>query len=323
MNGAPGVRAAALVADLPLGGGTDGLGFHIIGKPDPEPGTQFQSAFNIVSANYFRTMGIPIRTGREFNGADSDATPMVIVINETAAHKFWPGENPIGKQIGIDIPVNKTVLLTIVGITGDVREQDLGEAPGSEIFLNYMQRAPDWPNLSVVVRTAGDPADSASTIKDLAASVDRDIPVARVQTMDEVLSASLAEPSIYTWMLGIFASLALALAAVGLYGVVSYTAAQRTHEIGIRMALGAGRGTVLGLVLRQGVRMAGIGAAIGLVCAIGVNQMLIHLVPSVQPGDPLTLGAVAALLLSVAVAASFVPAWRATRIDPISALRNE
>ncbi len=323
MNGAPGVRAAALVADLPLHGGSDGLGFHIIGKPDPEPGTQFQSAFNIVSANYFRTMGIPIRAGREFTSADSDATPNAIVVNSAAAKEFWSGENPLGKQIGIDIAGNKTVVLTIVGITGDVRESDLGEAPKSEIFLNYMQRAPDWPDLTVVIRTTGKPSDSASTIKAIAASVDPGVPVARVQTMDEVLSASLAEPSVYTWTLGIFASLALILAAVGLYGVVSYTAAQRSHEIGIRIALGAGRSSVLGLVLRQGLGLAAIGAAIGLLCAIGVNQLLIHIVPSVQPGDPLTLAAVAALLLSVAVAASYVPAWKATRIDPITALRNE
>ena len=323
----PGVSSAALVADLPLGGGEDGLGFHIVGRPDPSPGHSFSAGFNIASPGYFRTMEIPVHAGREFTAADGPGTPGVIVINETAARRFWPGENPIGRQITMpvdsDFANNTPSVLIVVGVTGDVRHMGLGTEPRAEIFLDDMQPTPAWPWLVLIARTTVDPMALAGTIKGIATSVDPHVPVAQMRTMDDVLSASLAQPRIYTLLLGVFATLALALAAIGLYGVVSYSVAQRTHEMGIRMALGAAPGDVLRLVLRQGLLLATIGIAIGLVGALAATRLLTHLIPSVHPGDPLTLAVVSVLLMGIALAASYLPARRATQVDPVVALRHE
>ncbi len=318
----PGVRSAALVADLPLGGGQDSFGFHISGRPDPPSGA-FSAQFNIASPDYFRTMGIPLRTGREFNEDDTASAPGVVLINDAAARAFWPGEVAVGKQILLPSSKSSTVTLTVAGVTGDVRQAGLGSEPKPEVFLNYMQPAPPWPWLVLVVKTTANPSAVKADIRSLVRSFDRDMPMIEMRTMDEVLSASLAEPSVYTMLLGVFALLALALAVVGLYGVVSYTVTQRTHEMGIRMALGAERGDVLRLVLRQGFGLALGGTVIGILCALAVTRTLVHLVPSVLPGDPLTLIAVSALLLVVALGASYVPARRATKVDPVVALRYE
>jgi len=189
--------------------------------------------------------------------------------------------------------------------------------------LNYLQPTPDWPWLTLVVRTTGDPAALAPAIKAAALSVDRSVPIAEMRTFDEVLSGSMAAPRVYTILLGTFALLALSLAGVGLYGVVAYSASQRTHEMGIRQALGAGRADILRLVLRQGVALSVAGLAVGLLGAIALTRLLTSLEPSVQPGDPVTLLAVSALLVAVALAATIVPAARASRVDPLVALRYE
>ena len=319
----PGIRSAALVADLPLGGGSDGMGFHIVGRPDPAPGVEFDASFNLVSADYFRTVAIPVREGREFTQQDSANTPIVVVINETAARQFWPGESPMGKQISMPLTDKTPQIITVIGVTGDVRQRSLGTASRPEMFLDYMQPSPSWPEAVLVARTAGDPMLLAGTVKTMIASVDHDVPVTAVRTMDDVLSASIAQPQVFALLLGVFAALALALAAIGLYGVISYGVTQRTHEMGIRMALGAGRGDVLRLILRQGLTLAVAGVVIGLGCTLAVSQLLTHLVRSVQPRDPLTLIAVSSVLMGVALAASYIPANRATKVDPVTALRHE
>jgi putative ABC transport system permease protein len=319
----PGVRSAALVADLPLGGGQDSLGFQIPGRQPPPPRTYFSAAFNIISRDYFKTMAIPVHAGREFTEQDVLNSPAVIVINDTAARRFWPGEQALGKQIVMPGPNKTNVTLTVVGVTGDVRQSGLGIEPRPEIFLNYLQPAPPWPWLTLVVQTTPDPLPLAPAIKSAARSVDRDVPLVNARTMDEILSGSLAEPRVYTWLLAVFAALALALAAVGLYGVVSYMVAQRTHEMGIRMALGADRGGVIRLVLRQGLGLTLIGTAIGVAAALGVMQLLTKLMPSVRPSDPLTLAGASVLLIAVALIASVLPARRAARVDPMVALRDE
>jgi putative ABC transport system permease protein len=316
----PGVRATALVANLPLGGGYDTLGFQIPGRPAPAGAKGFKAQFNIASAGYFRTMGIRVIEGREFGGQDGESAPPVIVVNETAGRQFWPGEDPIGKQIVLSAA---SAPRTVVGEVEDVRQLGLGVAPQPEIFLCNLQPGPPWPWLTLVVRTSEDAAALAGTIRAAAASTDRDVPIAQVRTMEAVLAASLAQPRVYAALLGAFAALALALASVGLYGVVSYTVAQRTHEMGIRVALGADRRDLVRLVLRQGLLLSLAGTLIGVLAAIGLTRVLTHVVPTVRPGDPLTLAAVAAVLIAVALAASVLPARRASRIDPTVALRCE
>jgi putative ABC transport system permease protein len=314
-----GVHSAALVSDLALGGGFDSLSFHISGKPDPAPGKPYQSLFNIASPGYFTTMGIPLRAGREFSDYDSTNTAPVVVVNEAAARRFWPGELPLGKQISL---TDKNPL-TVIGVVGDTRQVSLGSAPRPEIFLNYMQSSPDWSWLVMVARTDGDPSLVSAALKSTAQQVDADVPVTRILALNDVLALSLAQPQLWAELLAVFATLALGLAAIGLYGVVSYLVARRTHEMGIRVALGANRGDVFSLVLKQGLGLTLAGAFIGILCALGATQLLVHLIPSAHPGDPATLAAVSALLLGVAFAASYLPARRATRIDPMVALRYE
>ena len=316
----PGVRSVALVANLPLGNGWDSLGFHIPGRPDPEPDGAFSANFNIVSPGYFRTMGIPVRAGREFAPQDSGGTPTVIIVNEAAARTFWPGEDAVGKTIVLPVDETTSVNLSVVGVTGDVRQMGLGSEPRPEIFLDSLQPGPPWNWLTMVVRTT---PELAGAVKSFPWSVDRDVPVSEVRTLDEVLSASLAEPRVYTLLLGVFAALALTLAAIGLYGVVSYGVTQRTSELGVRLALGAERSALVRLVLRQGLGLALTGIAIGLAGALAVVRVLPRLAPGIQPGDPLTLSAVAALLLGVALMAAYLPARRASRVDPTVALRYD
>jgi putative ABC transport system permease protein len=208
-------------------------------------------------------------------------------------------------------------------VTGDVRQSSLGNQPRPEIFLDYLQSNLPWTWLVMVVRTTGDPTSIAGTIKNIANSVDPEVPISGIQTMDSVLASSLAQPRVYTLLLGIFALLAVALAAVGLYGVISYNVTERTHEMGVRMALGAERSQVLRLVIRQGLSLSGLGIVIGVAGAIAVTRLLTSLVATVKPGDPLTLAAIVLVLLVVAAVACIVPALRAMRVDPMSALRYE
>ncbi|HKV40423.1 MAG TPA: ABC transporter permease [Blastocatellia bacterium] len=319
----PGLSSAALVADLPFGGGSDGQEFFIPGRPAPNPRKGFSSTFNIASAGYFETMGIPLLAGREFTEQDSATTPGVIVINQKAAGSFWPGENPIGKQILLPGSAKTVATLTVVGVTADVRQSNLTRQPKPEIFLNYNQANLAWPFVTLVVRTSSNPAAMLGPLRTMAQSVDRNVPVYRGATMDELLSRSIAAHRTYTLLLGIFAMLALVLAAVGIYGLVSYSVAQRTHEIGIRMALGAERQKILRMMLRQGLTLAIAGTLIGLAGGIAATRVLAHLTPGVIPGDWITLAATPAILLAVSVAAILAPARRATRVEPNIALRCE
>ena len=333
----PGVRSAAFVADLPLNGGSDGLGFHIVGRPDPAPGKSFEAGFNVASADYFRTMEIPVRAGREFTDADRAGTPGVIVVNETAAKRFWPGQSPLGQRIALPretrVPTANherdgdsdadAVILTVVGVTGDVRHEGLAVPPRPEIFVNAMQSELPWPWSVLAVRTVADPESLIATVKETARAADRNVPLLRINTMDRILTRATAAPRVYATLLGAFASLALALAAVGLYGLVSYTVSQRTHEMGIRLALGAERTEIVQLVLRGGLALAGIGAVIGVAVAFATTRLLSGLTAGVQPSDPLTFAIVTVVLMAAAMIASYLPARRAARVDPMTALRTE
>jgi putative ABC transport system permease protein len=268
-------------------------------------------------------MEIPVRAGREFVGQDRTNTEPVVVANDAAARRFWPGENAVGKQILLPTSRTASTAATVVGVVSDVRQIGLGIATRPEIFLNSLQRGPGWPYMVLVVRTSVEPTSLAGAIKDAARAVDRDVPIARLRALDEVLAGSLAQTRVYTALLAAFAGLALVLAMVGLYGVVSYSVAQRTHEIGIRMALGAGSGDVMRMVLRNGAAYAIAGTAIGLAGAVAFMRLLATMLPGARAGDPGTLTAVCVLLLGVALAASYIPARRGSRVDPVVALRNE
>jgi putative ABC transport system permease protein len=333
----PGVRSAAFVADLPLNGDTDGLGFHIVGRPDPAPGTSFTAGFNVATAGYFRTMGIPLRAGRDFTEADRAGTPDVIVINETAARRFWPDQSPLGQRIALPQETSapsaaherdmetagNAVILTVVGVTGDVRHEGLAIPPRPEVFVNAVQSPLDWSWGVLAIRTVADPESMAATVKEITRSVDRNVPVVRIHTMDGILSRSIAAPRVYATLLGAFAALALVLAAIGLYGLVAYSVSQRTHEMGIRLALGADRGGIVRLVLTRGLVLAATGAAIGVAVALATTRLLTGLTAGVQPSDPWTFAIVTVVLLAASTIASYLPARRAARVDPMMALRTE
>jgi putative ABC transport system permease protein len=322
-RGLPGVESAALVADLPLGGSTDSQSFHIVGRPDPAPDRAFNSGFNVASAGYFRMMGIPIRAGRDFGDGDGLQTTGVAIVNETAVKRFWPDRSPIGSQISLPIARNRSSLLTIVGVVGDVRHRGLAEPPRPEIFLHSQQSELQWSEAVLTVRAAAEPTTLAAPIKAALRDVDPDVPLARVRTMDEIVERSLAEPRLFAWLVGAFAAAAVALAAIGLYGIVSYTVTQRSREMGIRLALGATGGGVVRLVLAQGVRLATFGAVLGVAGGLAATRVLVGLVKGVEPNDPATFAATVALLFAIALLAAYLPARRAARVDPIRALRVE
>ncbi|HEY7289720.1 MAG TPA: ABC transporter permease [Vicinamibacterales bacterium] len=323
IQGLPGVRSAALVADLPLNGGSDGLGFHIVGRSDPAPNSAFSAGFNIASAGYFETLGIPVRVGRGFADTDRANALPVAIVNETAAHQFWQGESPIGHQIRLPERDNHETLLTVVGVCGDVRHSGLGRAPRPEIYVNSMQSTLDWSWLVLAIRTQGDAASFADTAKNTVRQVNPNVPIERIATLDAIVARSIAEPRIYAVLLGSFAALAVILAVIGLYGLIAYGVSQRTHEIGVRVALGAERAAIVRLVVGQGLKLAVIGAAIGVVGAIATARVWLALFEGTHTNSPLTIALVAVPMFVAAVSASYIPARRAASVDPVVALRAD
>jgi putative ABC transport system permease protein len=318
----PGVEQAGTAYPLPLGNDVMILNFAVGDRPYPRP--QDAPAANVrwVSPGFFRALGVPLLKGRVFDDHDTDATTPVAVLNRTLANKLWPGGEALNQRITLDDPHQPPVRwMTVVGVVGDVRHESLDEDPGDEIYTSQLQSP--LLNATLVVHTAGDPRTLATPIRRVVSDLDRDLPVDQALTMDEVVAASLASNRFNTVLLGLFAGLALVLAAVGVYGVVSYTVDQRTHEIGIRMALGAHRDAVLSLVLRQGMLLVLIGLGLGLAGAFAATRQLASLVYGVSTNDPWTFAIVALVLAAVAFAANFLPARRATRIDPLIALRQE
>ncbi len=318
-----GVRSAAFVADLPLGGGIDTQSFHIVNRPDPAPGRAFNAGFNVASAGYFATMGIPIREGRGFLAADAGTAPGVAIVNEAASRRFWPDTSPIGAHILLPLAGGRAADLRIVGVAGDVRHRSLAQPPRPEIFLNALQSELPWFEAALVARIGGDSAVMADPITAALRAADANVPITRVRTMDDVIAQQFATPRLYSLLLGSFAAAALALAAVGLYGLIAYTVAQRVREIGVRLALGASPTSVLRLVLGQALRLAAIGSITGILGGIAATRVLVGVTGGVEPNDPSTFAAVVGILLAVAALAAYVPARRAAAVDPIVALRVE
>lgn len=313
-----GVESAAVVADVPLTQNEDSLGFSIEGVPDP-PERKLSVRFNIVGPGYFTTLGIPLTQGRDFADTDADGTPMVIVVNQAMARRFWPKQNPIGRRITTD---NKT-WYSIIGVAGDVRQMGLRADSEPEVYMSYQQDPFQWPYLSLLVRARSNPVKLFPSIEQAVWSVDKEQPLSHPITLDQARSHSIAQPRIAALLLGLFAAAALLLAAVGLYGVVSYWVAERTHEIGVRMALGARSFDVFVHVVGRGLLLALLGTAFGLAGSLAVTRVLASFLFSVRSTDPLTFAAVALLLMCVALVASYFPARRAAKVDPMVALRYE
>ncbi len=317
----PGAQSAAAVNILPLSGRQATQRFRIEGRPEAaSQGDPPAANYRVVSADYLRLMRIPLRRGQGIDARDSAAAPAVVLINEAMARRYWPGENPLGRRITI-LRRGEPAFREIVGIVGDIRHAGLHLEAQPEMYVAIGQ--PLLAYVSLAVRTTGDPAKLASALREAVWAVDPDQPVSRVRTMDEVVAASIGETRFYSLLLGIFAALALGLAAVGIYGVMSYAVAARTREIGIRLALGAQRGTVFRLVLARGARLVAMGLVIGLTGALAATRGIEKLLYGVQATDALTFAAVAAVLALVALVACWLPARRATRVDPAITLRYE
>ena len=315
----PGVRSAGLVTALPITGGAS-TDFVIEGRPLPPANDEPSADIRSVDSNYFRTMGIPLLAGREFTEADNAAANRVMVINETMARQYWPTESPIGQHVTMK-DWGPPMTGEIVGVVGDVKARGLDEAVGSMIYWPYFQ----FPIIfnTIVARTDGDPSQFIPAVKAAVWAVNGKQPISRIETLEQILLESLARRGLYMILLGVFAIAALLLAAVGIYGMVSFSVSQRVREMGIRVAIGAKRADVLRLVVGQGTKVALLGIAVGIAAALGLTRLMISLLFGVSATDPLTFLGVAALLTLVALGASFLPALRATRVDPMVALRYE
>jgi putative ABC transport system permease protein len=314
----PGVQTCGAISVLPLTGGSVNGSFNIDGRPEqPE---ERVAEMRAVSANYFRAMQIPTPRGREFTERDGAAAPSVVVINETLARRYFPGEDALGRRLAFG-DVDEPVWREIVGVVGDVKGGGLSAETKPEMYVPYLQ----YPSafMSVVVRGAPDPTTLTAAIRREVASVDKEQPVLNVRLMRQLVAESIAPQRFNTLLLGVFAAVALALATVGIFGVMSYTVTQRTHEIGIRMALGAQTGDVLRLVVKQGLTLTLFGVGIGLAGAFAVTRVLASLLYGVSTTDPMIFVGVSLLLAAVALVACYIPARRAMRVDPMVALRYE
>jgi predicted permease len=276
---------------------------------------------SVVTPNYFRTMGIPLREGRDFTEADAAGATRVTIVDERLAREYWPGASAVGKRIRFGPPENNEPWHMIVGVAGAVRHERLDKETRQSIYVPYLQIP--VRSMALAVRTTGNPESFAGAVRQEVRALDKDQPVTNVMTMDAVISRSVWQQRFYTILFGVFATLALVLAAVGIYGVMSYAVAQRTHEIGIRMALGARAADVLRLVIKNSMLLISIGVVIGLVGALALTRLLATMLFGVTPTDALTFVAVSAVLIIVALVACYVPARRATKVDPLVALRYE
>jgi putative ABC transport system permease protein len=337
LQGLPGVESVGATTNTPLGHSDNWSAFAIEGRPDPPQGQHQQAATRAVSNDYFRTMQIPLRKGRFFSNADARvALPLIrwfeqqpfpehfndpqpvpaVIINETMARIYFPNEDPLGKRLRVVL----SPWMTVIGVIGDVHHNGLNVAPNPEIYLAESQEPQS--SLAVMARTSGDPLQLAGAAREQVKAIDKDLPVT-VTTMDQIFSDSVAGQRFNTSLLGIFAAVALLLAMIGVFGVINYSVAQRTHEIGIRIALGAQRGDVFKLVVGQGLVLALVGIALGAVGAFALTRLIAGLLYGVSPTDGPTFVMVSLIVSAVAFLACYLPARRATKVDPLVALRYE
>ena len=322
----PGVRTAGAVRALPLGSTIGDFGVRVEGFT-PAPGTGAKGDWQIASAGYLEAIGERVIRGRSITPDDKTDAMLVALINEEMARRYWAGRDPIGGRFQIGGGAQNRPFITVVGIVADVRHNGITQAVKEKFYVPHPQWHTSVGNairtMTLVMKAHGDPQALASPVRQIIRELDAKLPVAEVRTMDEVVAATLSAPRFTGILLGVFAALALALSAIGIYGVLSYVVSRRTREIGIRVAIGAGRGQVLRLVLGSGVGLALVGIFVGLAAAALLSRVITTLLHDVQPGDPATYATVAGVLTVVAIVASLVPAWRATRVDPVKALKAE
>jgi putative ABC transport system permease protein len=319
----PGVESAGMVMNLPLTGSSMNRGFRVEGRPVPKADENVTMDFQIVSPSYFSTLEIPIKRGRGLNATDVETTQPVIVINETMARQYWPNEDPVGKRLGIGESSKDSSWRTIVGVVSDNRHASLSEMPVPTAFIPYRQDLESWPRMGFVIKAKTDAGSLTAAVRRELAEIDRAQPVYAIEPMENLLRTSVAQRRFIMLLLGSLSAIALALAMVGIYGVISFSVSERTQEIGIRMALGARAADVLRMVLGQGMRVALVGIVIGLGAAFGLTRLLTSMLFEVSATDARTFSIVAALLAGVAFFACYLPARRATKVDPLVALRYE
>jgi len=315
----PGVKSAAATTLLPLAGNNFNSAIEIEGEEINVAGHSPSTEVRAVTPQYFMTMGIPLERGRLITSQDTSTSPPVLLINQTLARRWLPHEDPIGRHAALGW---NGFAGQIVGVVADTKEFGVDAEVREEVYIPYSQ-APFWPTMALALRTASDPASLANAARAAILQVDPDQPVSKVRTMEQVVSASISQPHFRTLLLGLFAGLALLLAAIGIYSVVSYSVAQRTHEIGIRIAIGAGQGDVLKLVVGQSMLLVLAGVVSGTIAALALTRLVSSWLYEVRSTDPGTLVGVALLLVFVALLAAYIPARRAIRVDPMVALRHE
>jgi len=318
----PGMQSAAVAGNLPLTYNGDSMSISVEGTPDPPPDQRPDVVFRVIGPGYFGTMGIPILRGRDFTDEDNADTKDVVVISEKTAQHFWPGQDPIGKRLKPGSSTSKSAWREVIGIVKDVRQNDLIATPKMEMYFTYRQPKELAAN-ALVMRTTIEPMGVAASVRNTIWSIDKDQTVADIDTMDHIVAEAVARQRFSMVLLGLFAGLALLLASVGIYGVMSYSVVQRAREIGIRIALGAQRTDVLQMTLAQGLKLICAGMMIGLVAAFLVTRVLATLLYGITATDPITFAGISVVLLAVAILATYIPALRATRVDPITALRAQ
>ncbi|HEX8335283.1 MAG TPA: ABC transporter permease [Pyrinomonadaceae bacterium] len=332
----PGVKSAGTTTTLPMSGQNSSGSFQIEGRQTAPGVNNPHGSRWLVSEDYFELMRIPLVKGRYFEQRDTEANGHVVVIDEALARKYWPDEDPVGKRVSFESVPNpnpnpnpnpsatpQPIWREVVGVVGHVRNEGLEGESRAQYYVPFGSGNASSANLFVAVSTDGDPAALAPAVRGAVAAVDRDLPVFRVTTMEKMVSESLTQRRFSMFLFGVFAALAMALAVVGLYGVMSYSVTQRTHEIGLRMALGAQGRDVLRMVVGQGMLLVGVGLAVGLAGAYALSRYMSSLLYEVSAADPLTYAGIALLLAAVALLASYIPARRATKVDPMIALRYE
>ena len=325
---APGVEGAAIMTGLPPNRSPEAVPTRIENHTASDgSAAEVIDYYQAIMGDYFGTMGVPIVAGRAFEPSDTASSNPIVIVNETLAKRIWKGRNPIGQRVrpnlGAAIGLGRNQWHTVVGVSRDVKQGGVENQPGTELYVSLDQVGLAPPSMNVVLRTTMPPAALSRTLERLVREVDSAVPIVRLRDMDSVFADSIRRPRLLAELLGAFSGLALLLAAVGTYGVLSYMVTERRREIGIRIALGAARSSVLALVMKQGLQLTIIGVVVGLACARGLNRLIGSVLFGVQPTDPTTLAAVSMTMTLVAAGACWLPAWRASRLDPIVVLRTD